>query len=367
MNLQKINKFLLILILVIFILCFYSRIIIGSENSIIFKIKDKAYTTLDYEKRLEYLDFVGNNNNISRDIILNDFISANLFFEYYKNINDKSNYDKKINQIYNNVIEINKNNNKVYKYELNKENLLQNIKLDFIRKNILERIMNSNIENLNQSSEIVDLLYSFKLNYINFELSKNNNLKFFFENLKNLRLEEIVDFLEKQDINFFIKEQEINNLNKVDSKIKNKILGDEKIFYLEDRNKISIFFVEKKFETMEGIIVKLYSLKSLEEVNREKLKCINLKENNDPNLINKNYNFSELNKELRNKLIDINDFVKIKKNNENIYIILCGIKFDREKLDNINLNKLINLNVTDIETRFINKYSKVFNLILNEF
>ena len=59
MNLQKINKFLLILILVIFILCFYSRIIIGSENSIIFKIKDKAYTTLDYEKRLEYLDFVG--------------------------------------------------------------------------------------------------------------------------------------------------------------------------------------------------------------------------------------------------------------------------------------------------------------------
>ena len=41
---------------------------------------------------------------------------------------------------------------------------------------------------------------------------------------------------------------------------------------------------------------------------------------------------------------------------------MCNIKFDKDKLNNVNLEKLINLNVDEIETKFINKYSKIFNL-----
>ena len=67
--------------------------------------------------------------------------------------------------------------------------------------------------------------------------------------------------------------------------------------------------------------------------------------------------------ELKNNLISKNDFVKFVSNDENIYIILCDIKFDREKLNNANLNKIINLNVYDIENKFIQKYSKIFNLV----
>ena len=33
----------------------------------------------------KYLDFVGRNDELKEDIIKNDFISVNLFFEYYKN------------------------------------------------------------------------------------------------------------------------------------------------------------------------------------------------------------------------------------------------------------------------------------------
>ena len=54
-------------------------------------------------------------------------------------------------------------------------------------------------------------------------------------------------------------------------------------------------------------------------------------------------------------------------NDENIYIVLCDIKYNKEKLNNINLNKLLNNNVSEIEKQFINKYSKIYNLIqINE-
>ena len=51
-------------------------------------------------------------------------------------------------------------------------------------------------------------------------------------------------------------------------------------------------------------------------------------------------------------------------NDENIYVVLCDIKFDKKKLQNLNINKMINSNVTDIENKFISKYSKVFNLVI---
>ena len=50
--------------------------------------------------------------------------------------------------------------------------------------------------------------------------------------------------------------------------------------------------------------------------------------------------------------------------NQNIYIILCNIKFDNEILKNVNFNKIINLNISEIEEKFINKYSKIYNLII---
>ena len=62
--------------------------------------------------------------------------------------------------------------------------------------------------------------------------------------------------------------------------------------------------------------------------------------------------------------MNINDYLKFSNDdNDIIYIILCEISFDKEKLSNLNINKLINLNANDIEKKFINKYSKKFNLI----
>ena len=60
-NLKKLiinlNLFYFYIIFIFIILKYYY----SSENKIIFKINDKAFTTLDFEKRIKYLDFVGNN------------------------------------------------------------------------------------------------------------------------------------------------------------------------------------------------------------------------------------------------------------------------------------------------------------------
>ena len=112
-NLKEINHnlYLLIFILII-ILCHKS--IISAENRIIFKINDYAFTSFDLEKRLEYLDFVGTNQNIDQDLIIDDYISANLFYEYYKNLENKKSFEKKINEIFDEIYSLNKENNKKY-------------------------------------------------------------------------------------------------------------------------------------------------------------------------------------------------------------------------------------------------------------
>ena len=94
------------------------------------------------------------------------------------------------------------------------------------------------------------------------------------------------------------------------------------------------------------------------------LKCDNLVNNqNTINSVNKEYKIINLNDELKKNLVNINDYYKYVNNNEHIYIILCDIKFNSKKLQNINLNKLINQNVNEIEKKFIRKYSDVYNLI----
>ena len=62
----------------------------------------------------------------------------------------------------------------------------------------------------------------------------------------------------------------------------------------------SLIFIEKRFETLEGIIVDLYSVRSQEELETSFLKCENLVKLNDKeNIINKEYNLVELNENLK--------------------------------------------------------------------
>ena len=353
-------------ILVIIFVSSVSFKTISSENKIIFKINDKAFTTYDYELRVRYLEFVGNNSNLDKQIIIDDFISANIFNEYYKKIKNKDKIENKVIKIFENIKAENKKNKKEYNYELNIENILFNIKIDYIRKIILENLLNSQINNLDISNDEIDILYKFDIKYINFFSKNSEEIINKIYNIKNINITKTKSFLNENNIQYFVKEDEIINIDKIDKRIRSKILKNISFFILENQKKITIIFINKSFETLEGLTAKLYSVKSKSKIDDELLKCNNLL-NNNFNLISKEYKFKDLNNELKTKLVNINDYVNFYNNDENNYVILCDIKFDEEILNNNNLNKLIINNVTKIEKKFLSKYSKIYNLnLINE-
>lgn len=362
-NLKLLNK-VNIKIFLIIIFLFNSNISYGKDNRIVFKINNKAFTLLDINKRIDYLNFVGSNDELNEKIVIDDYISANLFYEYYKKNIRSDNYDQKILDIYNNIFETNKKNNKEYNFIIDKENIIKNIKLDFVRKTILENILKSSLDKINASKEEMDLLYNIKLQYINIETIDYLNIKKQLEKINNFDIKNIINILNTNEINYFFKEKEINNLDGVDIRIKNNILLNKEYFIIQNDKKVSIIVIQKSFATLDGMIGNLYSIRSKDVLNSEYLKCSNLKnKKNEINIINKEYKLSTLNDELKRNLINVNDYYKYYNNNEQIYIVLCDIKFDTKKLQSINFNKLINQNVNDIEKKFVNKYSELYNLI----
>ena len=180
--------------------------------------------------------------------------------------------------------------------------------------------------------------------------------------MSEIEFQQVVSLLESEKIEFFIKEKEINNLKKIDKRIKSNILFNKNFFYFENKNKLSIFFIYKSFETYEGIIADLFSIKSKKELNNKNLDCKNLS-NNKSNLIieNKEYKFKDLNNQLKLNLININDYVKYQ-DNESIYILFYVI-LNLMKKNNFKFNKLINFH--EIERDFVEKFSKFYNLVKN--
>ena len=363
-DLKKINYKLNLLILVL-IIFLYSQSTQSLENKIIFKINDNAFTSFDLEKRMEYLDFVGSNQNIDRSIIINDFISANLFYEYYNNLKNKKDFENKINEIFDKIYTTNKNNKKEYNYEINNQNILDNIRIDYIRKVVLENIYNTSINNLEISNNEIDLLYNIKIKYININKFEYDKLKNNFPNLKTIDYESILFFLNENNLDFFLKENEINDINKINEKIRENILNNNNFFIIDNKQIKSLIFIEKRFETLEGIIVDLYSVRSQKELEYSFLRCENLVKINDKkNITHKEYKLAELNENIKINLTNINDYLKFFSDEQNTYIVLCNIKFDKEILKNINFNKITNLNIGEIENKFIKKYSEIYNLTI---
>ena len=133
---------------------------------------------------------------------------------------------------------------------------------------------------------------------------------------------------------------------------------------MSKNDSLSLIFIEKKFTTYDGIIANIFSIRSKNELDKDYLKCNNLiKLIDSTNIVSKEYRFNDLNDDLKNNLLDIDDYIKFLNNEEHIYVILCEIKFDKDILKNVNLNKIVNLNINNIERKFIDKYSKIYNLI----
>lgn len=335
--------------------------LICSENKILFKINNQSITTLDFENRKSYIEFIGDNENLDDKIIMNDFVSANIFYQNYIVTKKTYELDDKINSIYLDIVDKKnlKNNNSI-----NKKSILHNLKLDLIRKSILEEILNRKKNKIINTNNEIDLLYNFNITYLNLFLkdfkkieNKINNKAF-----KNIR--DLEKYFKDNKINFYKKTQEISNINSINDKIKKNISSNKNFFKIVEENNIYFIEVIKSFETYEGLIANIVSYETKEELESDFLNCEFLLNNKKLNLTTKDYEYKKLNKSIKNNLMTVNDYVRFINEDKITYIILCGIKFNKDILNNISLNKKINTAVDELENNFINKYSKIYNLII---
>ena len=351
------NFFIKVLVLLIFTTHFNSSF--GNENKILFKILNNHYTTIDFENRKKYIKFVSE-NNVDREEILRDYISTKIFYNYYK-LNDlKIDLYNKVETIYNNIIS-NKNISTSIS-DSDKNNIYNHLKYDLIRKSILEEFLNNKKNQIKTNKDDVNLMYKYDIKYLNVyvdELKKYKN----YENIfKYNNIDDIENDLNKNSIPFFLIEKEIQDINQVNQLLKDNINKNNFFFNIQNNNTISFILIKKSFETKEGLITTLYSFRSKNEINKNLLKCENLKQDN--NVVKKEYEYSKLNKQIKDTLIEVNDFMSFKNEESYTYIVLCDIKFNKELFNNIKINKKINSIVSKIEENFINKYKKLYNFEL---
>ena len=219
------NKIYFLIALIFLSLNFEAK---GDENRILFKIKNKVFTSIDLENRKKYTEFIGNNQSLNEEVIKKDYISANIFNEYFINSNRNNiDLDQNVLQVFDNINNENEKNKRIFDFVIKKEIILKNLKIDLIRKTILEDLINSEKDRIVISKSDRDLLYKYEIEYINIKHNNISKIKSVIEEFKINKISDIIKILEIDKENYFIKKKEINNLNSINSKIKDNILANE--------------------------------------------------------------------------------------------------------------------------------------------
>ena len=347
-----------------FLIILTSNNLISKENQVIFKINNESFTTIDLDKRKKYLLFVGDNSSLTEKEIIDDLISANIFKVYYSNSKNKQNYSDIVEKVYQDIIDINTKDKNFNIKNFSKENIYNNLELDLIRKSILENLLNNNYQSINMNNYQKDMIYNYNIEFINIDLRNIKEKQNYIKNSNFNNMDDLENFLIENKIVYIKKNSKVNKIEKVNNIIKKNLDLDINFFKIENNNFVTYFSINKEFQTHNSLSFVLYSIKSEGKLDKDNLNCNLLK---DTNIGSKEYEFEKLNDNIRKNLVNINDFVEIKNENNFIYIILCDLKFNKELINNFILNKRINILVKEIEIDFLEKYNKKFNLIiLNE-
>jgi len=333
----------------------------NKSNQILFKINNKVFTNIDLEERKEYVSIIKNIkqsefSDLENKEILNDYVSSLIFYEYYiinkivfKNLNEE--IDTILKKRLQDSVSLN---------QIDIENLKLNTKMDIVRNKIIEEKLNSEKNKLLKEVNTLDLIYNYNLQYliinenlIEKELIKNIEDRKEFNNLK--------DFLIKNKIKFFNKEEDINDNSTISKRIKKIIDQNIEIYSYNENGYINLISIVKNLESYEGIYVKLVNFKSLTPFEKNNLQCDKLNQTTDINkTIFKEYEYSKLNNNIKSKLRSINDYIVISDENQFNYIVLCDLNYDENILRNINFNKNVNSLVSKIQRNFLKKYKNEY-------
>ena len=341
--------------LIIIIFIFVSNNSFGNNNKIIFEINSKIYSSLDVEYRINYLEEINRtkySSNLEKELI-NDFFNSVIFFEYVIN-NNRLNaiLTKESKRIFETIkLDYNLSNN------LNDELIIQNIKYDFAKKIVLEDLLSIYREYIFSEPNDINFIYNYKIKYvtipIDIQLSKESLAK-----IKNTK--DLINLLEDRNINYNLVEKDINDLKKINNKIKNLINSNKKIYVEKNNSFYQIIIVEKNLEFNQGIFYNLINFETENQLAKNEENCDYIKSLNEIKST-KEYELNKLNENIKNNLKDINDFLIFQNNNKLNYIFLCKIRVNEDFLKQINISKKINFIAKKIELDFVNKYSEQYN------
>ena len=355
----------LIKIFILITLTISSSVASDTNNKILFKINNKAFTKIDLEKRIKYINITNNLNiknindpNVKN--ILKDYESSLIFYEYYISENIKyNNFREEANILFEKNI-LSKINNQ----NLNQEeilNLKNNLKLDIVRKKVIEDMLNLRKKNLTKEPNYLDLIYNYNLSYLTVKKSNLDNA-----NIKDIKnrddFNNFKKILSNNNINFLFKNDDINESSIISKLIKEVIKENKKIHYEYNNDFLILISIEKKLESYDGIFVKLINFKLIEPLKDKNLNCNKVKQLIDiKKTVYKEYEYKQLNDEIKNNLKSVNDFIIYKNNNNYNYIFLCELRYDEELLTVINFNKKVDWLANKIQINFLNKYKNAYN------
>ena len=352
-------KILIKIFFIILILILSKKINAKSENKILFSISNEIFTSIDLNNRLNYINIKESKLIEYDDGILNDFISVLLFNKYYEEKNIKKDYgdliDIKLKEIKHNInLKNDEKLNKILK-QISEKEIQKNIIYDFKRKVIIENelqkkselIFNNNIDKINNIYEIDIRLIS---------LNNQNT----YEIKKETPLNQIIEDLKKKKIDYLYIEKKLNFTEKINSSLKISIINNSNYFYI---NNMIYGEIVRKIKDEESIKFSIFQIKTDIDLSSDDLVCKKIENlsNKKINIIeNKNVPYKNLNEIIKQNLIKINDYVNVKDNNKNNYILLCEIYYEDKIFENINTNNKINFLASKIEKNIKIKLSKKY-------
>ena len=346
-------------------------------NKIILSIDGDSYTTIDLQNRKKYLTLLeGEFNSITEEELLSDFISINLFdIAFKKNKIPLEKIESFHDFYFSKYIDLAKDNefNKIYMI-LGKDFILENIRFDINRNNRLQYMLNSEkdidkiiLENNINTSNIHDInVKFFTFDKHNFDKLNKYSINLDFKNI-NLTKE----MLEDNNIEYLYDNKNIDNILKVNKKIRDLIIRNKKNIFINNDNNIMIGKINKiiKKEIESKIQISLFQINTLKKIDQTKINCENINElkNNIPGSINylEKISYFDLNESIKTNINDINDFVIFKNNKENIYLLLCSINYDQEAIKKSSYDMKIIKLLKKIEKKFIIQNTKNFNVTIH--
>ncbi len=343
---------------IFFIIILLSKTVISDDNKIIFQIKDKIYTSIDLKNRVKYLQ---NFNSIDIETIegnqiIDDFFSSAVFYEYV--LNDNILYqilEKESNKILDKILINNTEINNI----LSEEIIKKNINYDFARKIVIENILDNYKEYIFSNTRDINYIYNYSINYITLSLDNIKHTEELDKVLSELSFDQITNYISENKINYYSKEVQIYDLNKVDKKMK-ELLKNNNSFFIEKNNFfLRIIKINKKLNIDDGVYYRLFNFETEERLEKNKQNCSFINTLDEINI--REYEYNKLNENIKNNLLSINDFIIFQNNNLYNYIFLCEIRVNEKYLKELNINKKINFIAKDIEIDFLQKYAKLFN------